>query len=274
MWLRHIFLCLTMQIVSWNVNSAKARLPHILDYLREVKPDVLCLQELKCIDDAFPKSEVEDLGYNVETFGQKTYNGVAILSRFPIEDVIRGIPNFEDEQSRYIEAVINDGVTVCRVASIYLPNGNPVDGGDGPKFTYKLAFMKALKAHAETLLSYEEATVLAGDYNIIPNDVDCYAPEAWRDDALFRDDSRAHFRAIKNLGYSDALELIKVPSDETYTFWDYQAGAFPKNNGIRIDHHLLSPMAADLLKNVRIDRHMRERDKPSDHVPIAIQLGA
>jgi len=261
-----------MQIASWNVNSAKARLNHILDYLRDVKPDVLCLQELKCVDDAFPRAEIEDLGYNVETHGQKTYNGVAILSRFPIEDVTRGIPTFKDEQSRYIEAVINDGTLICRVASIYLPNGNPVEGGAGPKFTYKLAFMKALKDHAETLLSFEEATVLAGDYNIIPNSVDCYAPDAWRDDALFRDDSRAHFRAIKNLGYSDALELRLTPSDATYTFWDYQGGAFPKNNGIRIDHHLLSPIAADLLKDVRIDRHMREREKPSDHVPIVIQL--
>ena len=261
-----------MKIVSWNVNSVKARLPHVLDYLRESDPDVLCLQELKCVDEAFPREEIEAAGYSVVTHGQKTYNGVAILSKHTIEDVTRGLPNFEDEQSRYIEAIICADDFVVRVASIYLPNGNPVEGGSGPKFTYKLNFMEALHNHAKSLLTLEEDVVLAGDYNIIPLDSDCYDPAAWHEDALARPDSRAAFRKILHLGYTEALLTLLGSSDETYTFWDYQAGAWPKNKGIRIDHHLLSPIAADKLVAVGIDKEMRGRERPSDHTPVWIQL--
>lgn len=261
-----------MQIATWNVNSVKARLGHLIDYLSEAKPDILCLQELKCVDEMFPRAEVEDAGYNVVTHGQKTYNGVALLSRFPIEDVTRGLPNFEDTQSRYIEAVVSNGSLTCRIASIYLPNGNPIEDGSSEKFRYKLAFMEALYAHAKDLLSFEEVTVLSGDYNVIPNAIDCYAPEVWQNDALFRDETRSSFRRIKNLGFVDAYEFLNPLGPDSYSFWDYQAGAFQKNNGIRIDHHLLSPQAADRLTAARIDKHMRGREKPSDHVPVVIEL--
>lgn len=272
MWLRHLFLHLSMLIATWNVNSVKARLGHVVDYLSETKPDILCLQELKCLDEMFPRAEIEDAGYNVVTHGQKTYNGVAILSRFPIEDITRGLPHFEDTQSRYIEAVISSGDLTCRIASIYLPNGNPVEDGNSEKYQYKLAFMEALQAHAQNLLDLEEISILSGDYNVIPNAIDCYSPEAWRDDALFRDETRAAFRRLKNLGFTDAYELLNPLGEDSYSFWDYQAGAFQKNNGIRIDHHLLSPRAVDRLKAARIDKQMRAREKPSDHVPVVIEL--
>lgn len=261
-----------MQVVSWNVNSVKARLEHLLFYLKTEQPDVICLQELKSVDENFPHEAIAEAGYNFATFGQKTYNGVAILSRHPIEDVHRGLPGFEDDQSRYIEAVISNGALICRVASIYCPNGNPVEGGQGEKYLYKLAFMDALYQHAKSLLSYEEVTILSGDYNVIPTEVDCYAPENWRADALFMLETRQTLRRLINLGYSDGYALLHPLGPDGYTFWDYQGGAFPKNNGIRIDHHLLSPLAANLLTSARIDRYMREREKPSDHVPIAITL--
>lgn len=261
-----------VRIVSWNVNSIKARQPHVVDFLRDHQPDLLCLQELKCIDSAFPREAIEDLGYIVETFGQKTYNGVALISRFPLEDVTRGLPGFEDEQSRYIEALVMCGQTPIRIASIYLPNGNPVEDGLGPKYQYKLRFMEALHAHAQTLLGYEEATILCGDYNIIPSPEDCYDPQAWAEDALFRLESRQAFRRIRHLGYADAFELHHPSGQEGYTFWDYQGGAFAKNKGIRIDHHLLSPLATDHLAAVTIHKETRALERPSDHVPIEITL--
>ncbi len=259
-----------MRIASWNVNSVRQRLAPLLGYLREVAPDVLCLQELKCQDDAFPRAEVEDAGYNVETFGQKTFNGVALLSKTPLEDVSRGLPGFEDAQSRYIEAVVSTGDGgVFRVASIYLPNGNPPDS---EKYPYKLAFMDALTEHARGLLALEERVVLAGDYNVIPAPEDVYDPAAWAGDALFLPPTRAKFRELLNLGYTEALRAV---TDEAgvYTFWDYQAGAWPKNHGLRIDHLVLSPRAADCLKSVEIDKDMRAREKPSNHVPIRADFG-
>ncbi len=253
-----------MKIASWNVNSVKARLPRLLDYLNDSKIDVLCLQELKVVDEAFPREEVEALGYHVETHGQKTYNGVAILSKSPIENVMRGLPgNEEDEQSRYIQATI-DGI---RVASIYLPNGNPVDT---EKFPYKLRWMDHLIAHASALLQDEIPTVLAGDYNIIPQDEDCYDAKAWEGDALTQPDSRHRFRQLLNMGYSDAFRTFTP--DVNYTYWDYQRGAWQKDNGIRIDHHLLSPEATDMLQNVGIDKGPRGQERPSDHTPIWIDL--
>lgn len=259
-----------MKIATWNVNSIKARLDNALAWLKEATPDIVCLQELKCEDQAFPAAAFEDLGYNVITHGQKTYNGVAILSRPKPEDVRRGLPGMEDNpQARYIEAVFSAKSRVIRVASIYLPNGNPL-GTD--KFTYKLRWMDCLHAHAKALLALEEPVVLAGDYNVIPTRLDAKNPDAWAGDALFQPESRAKFRSLLNLGFSDAIRQIHGDTPDLYTFWDYQAGAWQRNNGIRIDHLLLSPQAVDLLRDAQIDRAVRDQDKPSDHVPAVISL--
>lgn len=257
-----------MRIATWNVNSVRQRLEHLLRYLREVEPDVLCLQEIKCVDEAFPRLEVESAGYNVATHGQKTFNGVAILSKRPAE-ATRGLPGDDnDVQARYIEAVIPDGASVTRVASIYLPNGNPPDS---EKYPYKLAWMDRLIAHARDLLKLEESLALVGDYNVIPDPRDAKDPSAWTGDALFLPETRRRFRQLINLGFTDAL---RATTDEggLYTFWDYQAGAWQKDFGIRIDHILLSPMAADRLSSTTIDRFMRAAEKPSDHVPIRVDL--
>lgn len=260
---------MALTIATWNVNSVRQRLDHLLDLLRDTTPDILCLQELKCLDEAFPRLEVEALGYNVATHGQKTFNGVAILSRLPLEDVRRGLPGDPaDEQARYIEAVVSRPGGVVRVASIYLPNGNPVTS---EKFAYKLAWMARLKAHATELLALEEPLVLAGDYNVIPTPRDARFPEIWTGDALFQPQSRAAFRELEYLGLTDALRAT-TDADGLYTFWDYQAGAWQKNNGIRIDHILLSPQAVDRLKGVAILKDLRAREKPSDHVPVLATL--
>lgn len=255
---------MTVSIASWNVNSITARLPTALSVLTELGADVVCLQELKCEDARFPRLEIEDLGYHVETFGQKTYNGVAILSRFRIEEASRGLPGFEDVQSRYIEAVVAGPSGPIRVASIYCPNGNPVGT---EKYPYKLGFMAALRAHAARLLCDELPAVLAGDYNVIPRDEDCHDPRVWAGDALFQPDTRAAYRALLHLGYSDCY-MQADGAAHRYTFWDYQAGAWQKDHGIRIDHLLASPQAADRLIGVEIHRKARAMDKPSDHVPI------
>ena len=266
-----------MKIASWNVNSVKARLPNLTRWLEESAPDIACLQELKCVDEAFPREDIEALGYNVETHGQKTYNGVALLSKYPLEDLRRGLPGFEDEQARYIEAVVSANGSAVRVASLYLPNGNPVipeNSGDGfhEKYTYKLDWMAALEVHANTLLSSEETFVLAGDYNVIPTPADCHAPDKWEGDALYRPETHAAFRRLLNLGLTEAVSTLAVTDDTTYTFWDYQGGARRKNNGIRIDHHLLSPPAADRLIDFGIDAYTRDWEKPSDHVPVWVEL--
>jgi exodeoxyribonuclease III len=257
-----------VKIATWNVNSVRQRTEHLLRYLRDAKPDVLCLQELKCVEEAFPHMEVEAEGYNAAVHGQKGFNGVAILAKAPVE-VTRGLPGDpEDEQARYLEAVIPNGEGIVRVASIYLPNGNPPQT---EKYSYKLAFMDRLIAHARNLLALEEPLVLAGDYNVIPAPLDAADPAAWEGDALFLPDTRARFRSLLNLGLIDAL---RATSDDAglYTFWDYQAGAWQRNKGIRIDHHLLSPRAADRLAEVAIDKEMRGEEKPSDHVPVRIEL--
>jgi exodeoxyribonuclease III len=257
-----------LRIATWNVNSVRQRLPHLLDYLKEVRPDALCLQEIKCLDDQFPRLEVEELGYNIETHGQKTFNGVAILAKRPFE-VARGLPGDQnDSQSRYLEAVIPAGGGVVRIASIYLPNGNPVDS---EKYPYKLAFMERLIVHAKKLMQYEEPLVLTGDFNVIPEPRDAAHPEQWTSDALFLPQTRMKFRELVALGLTDALRAT-TDAGGLYTFWDYQAGAWQKNNGIRIDHLLLSPEAAGRLSSVVIDKDMRGRDKASDHTPIRIDL--
>ncbi|MBX9739660.1 MAG: exodeoxyribonuclease III [Beijerinckiaceae bacterium] len=257
-----------VRISTWNVNSVRQRLEHLLGYLKEVEPDVVCLQELKCTDDAFPRLEIESAGYNVAVHGQKGFNGVAILSKLPLE-TRSGLPgDDEDTHARYIEATVPYQNGVLRVASIYLPNGNPV-GTD--KYVYKLAWMDRLIAHSRELLKLEEPLVLAGDYNVIPGPRDAYDPAAWANDALFLPQTREKFRTLLNLGLTEALRSVTDDAG-LYTFWDYQAGAWQKNLGIRIDHLLLSPQAADRLQSVAIDKHMRAMDKPSDHVPIRIDL--
>jgi exodeoxyribonuclease-3 len=257
-----------VQIATWNVNSVRQRLEHLLRYLKDVSPDVLCLQELKCVDEAFPTLEIEACGYNCAVHGQKGFNGVAILSKRPLE-VTRDLPGDEnDEHARYIEAVVEADGGIIRVASIYLPNGNPPNTD---KYPYKLAWMDRLIAHAKRLLAFEEPLVLAGDYNVIPSARDCYDPADWMNDALFLPQTREKFRALLNLGLTDALRAT-TDAAGLYTFWDYQAGAWQRNKGICIDHLLLSPFAADRLVKVTIDKDKRAEDKPSDHVPVRIEL--
>ena len=257
-----------MRIATWNVNSINARLETVLRWFEEANPDVACLQEIKCVDEKFPAEAFERLGYNVAVHGQKTYNGVAMLSKTPLEDVRRGLPGDDsDEQARYIEAVVS-GPRPVRVASIYLPNGNPVGT---EKFPYKIGWMTRLIAHARSLLLLEEPLALVGDYNVIPQARDAANPANWIGDALTEPASREAFQTLKWLGLTEAfLQVDGAP--EAYTFWDYQAGAWPRNNGIRIDHALLSPQAADHLKSCIIHRDVRGWDKPSDHVPLVIEL--
>jgi len=260
---------MTLSIATWNINGIKARIDNVLIWLQEAQPDIACLQEIKSVDENFPRSAIEDLGYNVETHGQKGFNGVAILSKLPFEEVTPRLPGDEsDEQARFLEAVVSHNGSVLRVVSLYLPNGNPVDS---EKFPYKLAWMERLEAFARQRLALEEPFVLAGDYNIIPMPIDAKTPDAWVGDALFRPESLSAFRRLANLGLVDALRASS-DAEELYTFWDYQAGAWQKNNGIRIDHMMLSPQAADRLAGVTIDKHVRGWEKPSDHVPVRIAL--
>ncbi len=250
-----------VKIATWNVNSIRARLPRVLEWLESFRPDVALLQEIKATDQTFPRMEIEDLGYNVEIHGQKNFNGVAILSKSPIEDVIRGLPGNEaDEQARYIEG-FTAGV---RVASIYLPNGNPAPG---EKFDYKIGWMEYLCEHMRERLTLDEAIVFGGDYNIIPSDDDVHDPEAWAGDALFRPEARNRYRRMIYLGLTDAFRVIHS-EPHRYSFWDYQGGAWQKDFGVRIDHLLLSPQAADLLEDCNIDREPRGRPKASDHTPV------
>ncbi len=259
-----------MKIATWNINGVRARLGNLVHWLGESAPDIVCLQEIKTVDEQFPRAEIEALGYNVETHGQKGFNGVAILSKLPFDEVSRGLPGDEaDEQARFIEGVFSTTGGALRVASLYLPNGNPVD--DPVKFPYKLAWMERLERWAAGRLALEEALVLAGDYNVIPEPIDARHPENWLGDALFQPQTRQAFRRLKNLGFTEAVRAV-TDAPDVYTFWDYQGGAWQKNNGIRIDHLLLSPEAAGLLGPVSVEKHVRVWEKPSDHVPVAIEL--
>lgn len=259
-----------MKIASFNINGVKARLPALLDWLAEARPDVVAIQETKSVDDAFPRAEIEDAGYAVELHGQKSFNGVALLSRLPLEDVTRGLPGDDgDDHARWIEATVV-GRRAVRLCGLYLPNGNPAPG---PKYDYKLAWMERLRHRAEALLAAEECAILAGDFNVIPQAEDCHDPRVWAGDALFLPATRAAFRRITNLGFTDALRVVDS-SPGVYTFWDYQAGAWQKNHGIRIDHMLLTPQAADCLVACGIDKQVRSREKPSDHVPIWVEIDA
>ncbi len=258
-----------MKIASFNINGIKARLDALTNWLDEAQPDVAVLQEIKTVDEGFPHAPFEERGYNVETHGQKGFNGVAILSKHPLEDVQRGLPgDDEDEQARWIEATVMGEATSLRVCGLYLPNGNPAPG---PKYDYKLAWMARQKARAAELLATEEPFLMAGDYNVIPQDEDAKRPEAWREDALALPQSRAAFRELVAMGFTEAFRA-RVQGPGHYTFWDYQAGAWNRDDGIRIDHFLLSPQAADRLTDTAIDKDIRGREKPSDHVPIWVEL--
>lgn len=260
-----------MKLASFNINGIKARIEALPAWLSAANPDVVCLQEIKSVDEAFPREIFEDMGYRVETHGMKSFNGVAILSKLPLEDVTRGLPGDDsDEQARWIEATVIGDIRAVRVCGLYLPNGNPVPG---PKYDYKLAWMARMQARVKALLATEEPLAFCGDYNVIPEAQDAAKPELWVNDALFLPESRAAFRRIVNLGLTDAFRA-RVAGPNQYTFWDYQAGAWERNNGIRIDHLLLSPQCADLLRDVGIDKSVRGLDKPSDHVPIWAELDA
>ena len=260
-----------MRIATWNVNSIKARREVVTSWLKEADYDVVCLQEIKCVDEAFPADVFEQMGYNVAVHGQKTYNGVALLSKHPIEELNAGLPgDDEDVQARYLEAVISVESGVVRVASIYLPNGNPLGT---EKFDYKLAWMARLRTHTTTLLGYEEPLVLAGDYNLIPSDNDVYDPAGWEEDALYHPKSRALYHELLHLGLTDAFRACNHQGHQ-FTYWDYQRGAWQKDRGLRIDHLLLSPQAADRLRSCAIDRIPRGWEKPSDHTPIWAQFAA
>ena len=260
-----------MQIATWNVNSINARMHAVTKWLSDTKPDIVCLQEIKTVDEAFPRMEIEALGYNIETHGQKSYNGVAILSKHPFEEVLLRLPgDEEDVQARYLEAVISGPNGPVRVASIYLPNGNPVKEENGElsnKYLYKLNWMRRLKEHIAITLSYEEPQIFAGDYNVIPEAKDVHAPKSWEGDAAYRAETHDAWRSLLNLGLTEAFEQLDG-RPEQYTFWDYQRGAWQNNLGIRIDHLLCSPQAADKLSALKIDRNVRDLIKPSDHVPV------
>jgi len=259
-----------MKIATFNINGIKARITALSDWLQTSQPDVALLQEIKTVDEGFPRTHFEDMGYRVETHGQKGFNGVAILSKLPLEDVTRGLPGDDsDEQARWIEATVM-GERAVRVCGLYLPNGNPAPG---PKYDYKLGWMDRLHTRATVLLATEEPVVMAGDYNVIPQAEDAHRPDAWRQDALFLPQSRAALRRIQNLGFSDAFRAC-IQGPGHYSFWDYQSLAWDRGDGIRIDHLLLSPQAADLLNDSWIETEVRGREKPSDHTPVWVDLAA
>jgi exodeoxyribonuclease-3 len=258
-----------MRIATWNINSIKQRMDNLAAWLSERRPDVVCLQEIKCVDEAFPREPLEALGYNVAVHGQKTFNGVAVLSKTPLEDVTPRLPGDDgDAHARFLEAVVSTKEGALRIASIYLPNGNPPNTD---KYSYKLNWMDRLIQYVYERMRLEEPLILAGDFNVIPTERDARNPDRWVGDALFLPRTREKFRALCNLGLTDA---VRAGSDGPgpYTFWDYQAGAWQKNDGIRIDHLLLSPQAADRLVAAGVDKHVRAWEKPSDHVPVWADL--
>jgi exodeoxyribonuclease-3 len=255
-----------MKIATYNVNGINGRLPVLLKWLEETEPDVVCLQELKAPDEKFPEQAIKDAGYNAIWLGQKSWNGVAILAKnLEIKELRRGLPGDpEDLQSRYIEAMVNDIVIGC----LYLPNGNPAPG---PKLEYKLSWFERLHTHAEQLLSFDLPVILAGDFNVMPTELDVYKPERWVDDALFRPEVRTAFHNLVNQGWTDALRTLH-PDEVIYTFFDYFRNAYGRNAGLRIDHFLLSPQLKDHLQAAEVDRHVRGWEKTSDHAPVWIEI--
>ena len=255
-----------MKIATYNVNGINARLPVLLRWLREAAPDVACLQELKAPQEKFPLQEIQDAGYHAIWHGQKSWNGVAILSRHgEPEEIGRVLPGDpEDSQSRYIEAMVGG----IRIGCLYLPNGNPAPG---PKFDYKLGWFDRLALHAAELLAAETPVVLTGDYNVMPTELDVYKPERWVEDALFRPEVRAAFKNLVEQGWTDAIRKL-YPEETIYTFWDYFRNAFGRNAGLRIDHFLLSPQLNNRLAAAGVDKHVRGWEKSSDHAPVWIEL--
>jgi exodeoxyribonuclease-3 len=255
-----------MRIATFNVNGISSRLPALLQWLEEKQPDVACLQELKAPQEKFPETAINEAGYQAIWLGQKSWNGVAILTRGQApQEVRRGLPgDSEDEQSRYIEAAVNGVLVAC----LYLPNGNPYPG---PKFDYKLAWFERLIKHADEMLATGAKIVLAGDFNVMPTELDVYKPERWTNDALFRVETREAFHRLVAQGWTDALRTMH-PDERIYTFWDYFRNAYGRDAGLRIDHLLLSPALAPALKGAGVDRDVRGREKPSDHAPTWIEL--
>jgi exodeoxyribonuclease III len=258
-----------MRIATWNVNSIRQRIEPVMAWLKETQPDIACLQEIKCTDDAFPRLELESLGYNIVTHGQKTFNGVALLSKLPFDETKSGLAgDDEDAHARFLEGVVTLKSGVLRVACLYLPNGNPVNSD---KYPYKLKWMSRLLEYSKERLKAEEPLILAGDFNVIPTAEDVHNPAAWVNDALFRTTTRESFQALLGLGLTDALRAVNEAPGQ-YTFWDYQAGSWQKNWGLRIDHLLMSPQASDRLIDVGVDSYVRAWEKPSDHVPVWADL--
>lgn len=255
-----------MRIATFNINGINGRLSALLSWLEETAPDVVCLQELKAPQERFPAAALEKAGYGAMWRGQARWNGVAILARDaepqPILNRLPGEP--QDIQSRYIEAAVSGVV----IAGLYLPNGNPAPG---PKFDYKLRWFERLQARADALVALSAPVVMAGDFNVMPTDLDVYAPERWRDDALFRPEVRKAFERLVESGWTDALRKLH-PGERIYTFWKYLRQAYERDAGLRIDHLLLNPSAARLLEDAGVDRFVRGRDKPSDHAPVWIML--
>lgn len=263
-----------MKIATYNVNSINARMENLANWLKKTNLDIVLLQEIKTEFNNFPFFDIQALGYNVVILGQKSYNGVAILSKHKIRLVQEGLPNFDDDSARYIEAdiVIND--VEYRVASVYLPNGNPPYNApeDNSKFEYKLRWMEAFYDHSQKLLSLYKPVILGGDYNVILTPLDVYDEEAFKNNALYRSEVRQRFRAIEYLGWYDAFRM-KYPKKEGYTYWDYAGAALQNNDGLRIDYMLLSPDAADKLQNIEVDKSPRQGIKPSDHTPLVAEFG-
>jgi exodeoxyribonuclease III len=258
-----------MRIATWNVNSIKQRMDNLTAWIAERQPDIVCLQETKCIDDAFPREPLEALGYNVVVHGQKSFNGVAVLSRLPFDEVTPRLPGSdEDDHARFLETVVSTQTGVLRIGCLYLPNGNPVNSD---KYSYKISWMDRLFTYVRERLTLEEPLVLAGDFNVIASARDARNPAAWVNDALFLPQTREKFQALLNLGLTDAIRSAD-DGPGPFTFWDYQAGAWQKNDGIRIDHLLLSPQAVDRVTATGVDRHVRGWEKPSDHVPVWVNL--
>ena len=255
-----------MKIATYNVNGVNGRLPVLLKWLEETKPDVVCLQELKAPDEKFPLQAINHAGYNAIWHGQKSWNGVAILARNrEIKELRRGLDGEQDDlHSRYIEAMIDGVVIGC----LYLPNGNPAPG---PKFDYKLRWFERLTTHAANLLAYNLPVVLVGDYNVMPTELDVYKPERWVEDALFRPETRAAFKKLVDQGWTDAIRTL-YPDQKIYTFYDYFRNAYGRDAGLRIDHFLLSPDLKSKLKNAAVDKYVRGWEKTSDHCPVWIEL--
>lgn len=269
-----------IKIASWNVNSVKARLDNLIFWLKESKSDVVLLQELKCVEEAFPFEAISDLGYNIAVNGQKAYNGVAILSKFPIQDVKKTLPNLygdNDDHARYIEAVIALKNTAIRVASIYVPNGGAeLSPGqkvnESEKFIYKMKFFERLHRHFKNLLRYNEIAVFGGDYNVAVNNIDVYDPVSLQGSVCFHADEKKHFNSLLNLGYADSFRALN-PETQAFSWWDYRGNGFAYNKGMRIDYLLTSPLASDkLISAFMEDKIVMNREKPSDHCPVVVTL--